>query len=176
MTVDTALRAFLFADLRDYTAFVEREGDRAAADLIREYRALIRSHLAAYDGAELKTEGDSFYIVFPSPSKAIAFGTDIFRAARESTGRRLRFGVGIHVGETVPLEGQFVGSAVNIAARIGAMAGDGELLVTDTVRGLVRPCRVYPTQLEFSCEKRQASQGDLCKNYAAVPNYAPLRN
>lgn len=78
MAVDTALRTFLFADLRDYTAFVEREGDRAAADLIRDYRALIRSRLAAYDGAELKTEGDSFYIVFPSPSKAIAFGTDIF--------------------------------------------------------------------------------------------------
>ena len=138
MTVDTALRAFLFADLRDYTAFVEREGDRAAADLIRDYRALIRSHLAAYDGAELKTEGDSFYIVFPSPSKAIAFGSDIFRAARAASGRPLRFGVGVHVGETVPLEGQFVGSAVNIAARIGAMAGDGELLVTDTVRELVR--------------------------------------
>jgi len=138
VTGDTALRAFLFADLRDYTAFVEREGDRAAAELIRAYRALIRARLPAHDGAELKTEGDSFYIVFPSPSKAIAFGADVFRAARESAGKRLKFGVGIHVGETVPLDGQFVGSAVNVAARIGSLAGDGELLVTDTVRGLVR--------------------------------------
>ena len=138
MTGDTALRAFLFADLREYTAFVEREGDQAAAELITEYRALIRSRLPAYDGAELKTEGDSFYIVFPSPSKAIAFGADVFRAALDAAGRRLKFGVGVHVGETVPLDGQFVGSAVNIAARIGALAADGELLVTDTVRGLVR--------------------------------------
>ena len=143
MATDTALRAFLFADLRDYTAFVEQEGDRAAAELIRDYRALIRSRLAAYDGAELKTEGDSFYIVFPSPSKAIAFGADVFRTALEANGRRLKFGVGIHVGETVPLEGQFVGSAVNIAARVGAMAGEGELLVTDTVRGLVRTAALF---------------------------------
>src|SRR5579859_6183319 len=143
VTGETALRAFLFADLRDYTAFVEREGDRAAAELIRDYRALVRARLPAFDGAELKTEGDSFYIAFPSPSKAIAFGADLFRAAGESQGRRLRFGVGIHVGETVPLDGQFVGSAVNVAARIGSMAGDGELLVTDTVRGLVRTSTAF---------------------------------
>jgi class 3 adenylate cyclase len=148
VTGDTALRAFLFADLRDYTAFVEREGDHAAAELITEYRGLIRSRLQTYEGAELKTEGDSFYIVFPSPSKAISFGADVFRAAREGTGRRLKFGVGVHVGETVPLDGQFVGSAVNIAARIGALAGDGELLVTDTVRELVR------TAASFTFEDR----------------------
>jgi len=148
VTGDTALRAFLFADLRDYTAFVEREGDQAAAELITEYRALIRSRLAAYDGAELKTEGDSFYIVFPSPSKAIGFGADVFRAAHADGARRLKFGVGLHVGETVPLDGQFVGSAVNIAARIGALAADGELLVTDTVRGLVR------TAVPFAFEDR----------------------
>ncbi|HUQ17797.1 MAG TPA: AAA family ATPase [Candidatus Saccharimonadales bacterium] len=144
MTNDTALRAFLFADLRDYTAFVEREGDRAAADLIADYRRLIRDRLARHDGAELKTEGDSFYIAFPSPSRAIAFGADIFQAAHAEGARRIRFGVGIHAGETVPLEGQFVGSAVNVAARVGAMAGDGELLVTDTVRALVRTGTTFP--------------------------------
>ena len=141
---ETALRAFLFADLRDYTAFVEREGDRAAADLIADYRRLIRDRLASHEGAELKTEGDSFYIAFPSPSRAIAFGADIFQAAHAAGARRIRFGVGIHAGETVPLEGQFVGSAVNVAARVGAMAGDGELLVTDTVRSLVRTGSPYP--------------------------------
>jgi len=144
VSTETALRTFLFADLRDYTAFVEREGDRAAAGLIADYRRLIRDRLALHEGAELKTEGDSFYITFPSPSRAIAFGADIFQAAHAEGVRRMRFGVGIHAGETVPLEGQFVGSAVNVAARIGAMAGDGELLVTDTVRALVRTGATYP--------------------------------
>lgn len=140
---DGAVRAFVFADLRDYTAFVEREGDRAAAELISSYRTLIREHLAKHEGAEVKTEGDSFYIVFPSPSRAVAFGADVFRAAHADGVRRIRFGVGIHVGETVPLDGQFVGSAVNIAARVGAMAADGELLVTDTVRGLIRTSSAF---------------------------------
>lgn len=140
---DGAVRAFVFADLRDYTAFVEREGDHAAAELISSYRTLIRQHLATHEGAELKTEGDSFYIVFPSPSRAVAFGAAVFRAAHAEGARRIRFGVGIHVGETVPLDGQFVGSAVNIAARVGAMAADGELLVTDTVRGLIRTSSAF---------------------------------
>ena len=145
---DRSVRAFLFADLRDYTAFVEREGDQAAAVLIARFRSLIRRHLEQHEGAEIKTEGDSFYIVFPSPSRAVAFGVDVFRAAHEDAAPRVRFGVGIHVGESVPLDGQFVGSAVNVAARVGAMAADGELLVTDTVRGLIR------TSSSFSYDDR----------------------
>jgi len=147
MDGQTELGTFLFADLRDYTAFVEGEGDRAAARLIASYRALIRERLPAFSGAEVKTEGDSFYIVFRSPSQAIGFGADVLEAARAATGGEragLRFGVGIHAGETVPLEGQFVGSAVNVAARVGALAGEGELLITDTVRGLVRTSCPFP--------------------------------
>ena len=133
----------MFADLRDYTAFVEGAGDHAAAELIRSYRELIREHLAPHHGSEIKTEGDSFYIVFTSPSAAIEFGVDAFRAAG-SQGRKLRFGIGVHTGETVPFDDQFVGSAVNLAARVGAIAGEGELLVTETVRGLVRTTCRYP--------------------------------
>ncbi len=141
--MEALARAFLFCDLREYTAFIEGAGDQAAADLIRRFRELIRSQLAAYDGAELKTEGDSFYIVFPAASRAIAFGVDVLRGAEGADGG-MRFGIGIHAGETVPLDGQFIGSAVNLAARIGAMAGEGELLITDTVRGLVRTNCPYP--------------------------------
>ncbi len=140
-------RAFLFADLRDYTAFVEGAGDRAAADLIRSYRELIRGRLRAHDGAEIKTEGDSFYIVFPSATQAISFGVDVLQEAsarRTARATPLRFGMGVHAGEAVALDNQFVGSAVNLAARVGAIAGEGELLVTDTVRGLVRTGSPYP--------------------------------
>lgn len=139
--IETTLRTYVFADLRDYTAFVEGAGDRAAADLIRSYRQVIRERLEPHRGAEVKTEGDSFYIVFASPSQAIEFGVDVFRASESR--RDLRFGIGIHAGETVPFDDQFVGSAVNLAARVGAIAGEGELLVTETVRGLVRTSCPY---------------------------------
>ncbi|MDP9253061.1 MAG: hypothetical protein M3O80_08645, partial [Chloroflexota bacterium] len=55
-------RAFLFSDLRDYTSFVEAKGDAAAARLLRDYRTLVRREVARHDGAEVKTEGDSFYV------------------------------------------------------------------------------------------------------------------
>jgi class 3 adenylate cyclase len=132
-------RGFLFADLRGYSAYVERHGDQAGADLIRTYRDLVRVAVAEFRGAEIRTEGDSFYIAFDSPSAAVRCGLAVLEAAAASAGpdgRPIRVGIGIHAGETVQTEEGYVGSAVNIAARVCATAGAGELLVTDAVRAL----------------------------------------
>jgi class 3 adenylate cyclase len=67
-------RGFLFADLRGYTAFVEARGDEAAAELLRTYRGIVRGVIARFDGAEIRTEGDSFYVVFRSASDAVLAG------------------------------------------------------------------------------------------------------
>ena len=135
-------RGFLFADLRDYTRFVESHGDQAAADLIARFRVLVREVIARSDGAEIRTEGDSFYVVFPSASAAVNGGLAILEAAAAAGGRpgagAIQVGVGVHAGETAETPEGFVGSAVNLAARICALAGPGELLVTDTVHGLTR--------------------------------------
>ncbi len=147
MTVAGTL-SFLFADLRDYTAFVETHGDAAAAALIADYRRLVRAEVARTGGGEIKTEGDSFYVVFPSARQALQAGLGILRKAerrsRERPDRPFRIGVGIHAGEPVPHEGQYVGSAVNIAARLAQQAGPGELLVSDLVRGLLRTSGAPP--------------------------------
>lgn len=132
---------FLFADLRDYTRYVESYGDRAAADLLEAYRALVRAAVADFGGAEIKTEGDSFYVVFPSASSAVQCGLAILRAAAERGSERgtpIRVGIGVHAGETVETAEGYVGSAVNVAARVCSQARPGELLVTDTVRALTR--------------------------------------
>ncbi len=135
-------RTFLFADLRDYTSFVERHGDEAAAALIARYRELVRGEIKRAAGAEVKTEGDSFYVTFLSAQQTLDAAIAILRAAdRTATSdkeRQLRIGIGLHAGEPVPQEGQYVGSAVNIAARLAQNAGPGELLVSDVVRGLLR--------------------------------------
>jgi class 3 adenylate cyclase len=135
-------KGFLFADLRGYTAYVERRGNQAAVALLGRYRALVRAEVARHHGAEIKTEGDSFYVVFPSARTAVECALGI-RAAAGATGNNdpaavIRVGIGVHAGETVATEEGFVGSAVNIAARVAAQAEAGEVLVTDTVRGLVR--------------------------------------
>jgi class 3 adenylate cyclase len=135
------VRGFLFADLRGYTEFVERHGDKAASELLSAYRTVVRAAVAQFKGAEIRTEGDGFYVVFPSPSSAIRCGLAILEEAATSTaaaGGPLPVGIGIHAGETEDSAEGFVGSAVNIAARVCAAAGPGELLVTETVRSLVR--------------------------------------
>jgi class 3 adenylate cyclase len=138
---------FLFADIRDYTAFVEAHGDAAAHRLIADFRRMVRAQLALTRGGEIKTEGDSFYLVFEAASQALRCGTAILQEAEHrniSADRPLGVGLGIHAGEPVALDDQYVGSAVNLAARVGAAAGAGELLITDTVRGLLRTSGLPP--------------------------------
>lgn len=132
---------FLFADLRDYTRYMESHGDRAAAALLEAYRSLVRAAVPEHGGAEIKTEGDSFYVVFPSASSAVQCGLAILTSAAESRaagGAPIQVGIGIHAGETVETPEGYVGSAVNVAARVCSEARAGELLVTDTVRALTR--------------------------------------
>ncbi len=131
-------RGFLFADLRDYTSYVEEHGDHAGAELLERYRALVRGAVAASHGAEIRTEGDSFYVVFDSASAAVRCGQEIIAAADAAPGEPIRVGVGVHAGETVETDEGYVGSAVNIAARLCAQAKAGELVVSDTVRALTR--------------------------------------
>lgn len=130
-------KAFFFSDLRDYTPFVEAHGDAEAAKLLTEYRTLVRREVARHHGAEIKTEGDSFYVVFDVPSTAVDCAIAILKRA-QANADRLRIGIGLHAGETIAYDDQFVGSAVNIASRLASAAGPGELIISDTLRGLVR--------------------------------------
>lgn len=140
MTNRTQTRGFLFADLRGYSEFTDRHGDAAARELIAAYRSIVRTAIAEHRGAEIRTEGDSFYIVFDSVADAVLCGLDILAAcAGASTSQRpIRVGIGVHAGETVDTDEGIVSGAVNIAARICSAAGPGEMLVSDTVRALTR--------------------------------------
>ena len=152
-------RGFLFADLRGYTDFVEQSGAAAAAALLTRYRALARDAIGRFGGAEIKTEGDSFYVVFDSVSSAVRCGLAITADARaaghEHPDQPIRVGVGIHAGETIEADGGYVGSPVNIAARICAQAGPGEVLVSETVRALTRT--LLP--VEFKSRGRRELKG-----------------
>ena len=159
-------RGFLFADLRGYTEFVERNGAAAAAGLLERYRALVRGLIAQFDGAEIKTEGDSFYVVFDSVSSAVRCGVAITTAARAAADVPIRVGVGIHAGETVEADGGYVGSPVNIAARICAQAGPGEVLVSETVRALT--ATVLPVQFKSRGRRQLKGIAEQIELFAVV--------
>ena len=142
------VRSYLFADLRDYTVFVETQGNSATVRLLRAYRTLVRAEVAAHRGAEIKTEGDSFYVVFRTPGAAIRCALGIVERAARHDRRHpdlaLRIGIGINSGEAVELGGGYVGSAVIVAARLAQQAEGGRILVTDTVRALMSTGAIAP--------------------------------
>ncbi len=162
----TITRGFLFADLRGYTDFVEQRGAAAAAALLTQYRALVREAIAQFGGAEIKTEGDSFYVVFDSVSSAVRCGLAITTAARAAADEPIRVGVGIHAGETIEADGGYVGSPVNIAARICAQAGPGEVLVSETVRALTTT--VLPVQFKSRGRRQLKGVADPIELFAVV--------
>ena len=144
----SAVRTFLFADLRDYTAFVESRGDAQATRLLRAYRRIVRAEVAARKGAEIKTEGDSFYVVFELPGDAIRCAISIQRKAKKHTEEHpelpLRFGIGVNTGEAVPHDNGYVGAAVIVASRLSTHAPAGAVVITETVRGLLRTAALAP--------------------------------
>ena len=149
--VRAATLTFLFADLRGYSAFVERRGDAAAAELINDYRTLMRTEISRCEGAEIKTEGDSFFVTFESTQQALRCAIGMQREAARSSAARperpIEIGMGLHAGEPVRREdGDFVGSAVNIAARLAQNAAPAEILVSEVIRGLVRTSGIAPME------------------------------
>src|SRR5437773_1670563 len=96
--LDSVTRGFLFSDLRGYTDFVETHGAAAAASLLDRYRTLVREAIQSFGGAEIKTEGDSFYVVFNSVSGAVRCGLVITRSAMadalEHGDHPIRVGIG----------------------------------------------------------------------------------
>ncbi|HYN48846.1 MAG TPA: adenylate/guanylate cyclase domain-containing protein [Candidatus Nanopelagicales bacterium] len=171
--VSTRTHGFLFADLRDYTSYMDERGDHAGAELLRRYRALVRGAVAAANGAEIKTEGDSFYLVFDSASAAVRCGQEIIAAADAAPGEPIRVGVGVHAGETVETAEGYVGSAVNIAARLCAQAKAGELVVSDTVRALTRT--YLDVEFEPLGSRRLKGVNEQIVLYRVVPHTATTR-
>jgi class 3 adenylate cyclase len=153
------LRGILFADLRGYTAFAEREGDARASALLARYRDLVRVAVARTGGAEIRTEGDSFYVVFPSATAAIRAGLAIAAAAAAATEHDsslpIRPGVGVHAGEPLEAPEGPIGAAVNTAARLCSLAEPGEVLVSATARDLAAGAR----DLTFASRGRLAAKG-----------------
>jgi branched-chain amino acid transport system substrate-binding protein len=165
-------RGFLFADLRGYTRFVESRGAPAAAELLLRYRELVRGLVGRFAGSEIRTEGDSFYVVFPAVSAAVQCGLAVVAEAQEASVQRpdvpIAVGVGIHAGETIETPDGYVGGPVNIAARLCALAAPGEVLVSDTVRALTST--VLP--VAFISRGRRTLKGvsDPIAVFAVVPS------
>ena len=124
---------FLFADLAGFTALTEAHGDHTAADLAGGFSALAREELAAHGAAEVKTLGDAILLRVGEADAAIGLGLSLSARVADTPEMPI-LRVGMHTGSAVERDGDWFGSAVNLAARVAAAAGGDEVLLTDDTR------------------------------------------
>jgi class 3 adenylate cyclase len=132
--VKRILATLLFTDIVGSTEHARRLGDGGWQALLSRHHAAVRAEIVRCEGTEVDTAGDGFFVRFESPARALEFA----RAAREAVKRLgLEIRIGIHTGEC-ELQGRaLTGMAVHVAARIQALAGPGDILVSSTVKDIV---------------------------------------
>ena len=131
---DRVLATVMFTDIAGSTERAAELGDARWRDLLSDHQAAVRRELDRFGGREVKTLGDGCLATFDGPARAIRCGRAIEEANRPL---ELAVRIGLHTGE-VELMGDDVGGiAVHIAARVGALASPGEVLVSSTVKDLV---------------------------------------
>jgi pimeloyl-ACP methyl ester carboxylesterase len=128
------LATVLFSDIVGSTERAALAGDAQWHELLDRHYRVVRGELARFGGTEVKTLGDGFLATFDGPAAAIR-GASAVRDATAAIDLPVR--VGLHCGEVEIMGDDIGGISVHIAARIGALAAPGEVLVSRTVKDLV---------------------------------------
>ena len=131
---ERVLATVLFTDIVGSTERASAVGDRAWKELLARHHAIVREELARYRGREIDTAGDGFFATFDGPARAVRCAMAISRAM---PGIGLELRAGVHTGEIELMGAKVGGIAVHIGARVAALAGASEVLVSGTVHDLV---------------------------------------
>jgi class 3 adenylate cyclase len=131
---DRVLATVLFTDIVDSTGRAAEMGDRDWHALLDAHDAVVRSQLVRYRGREVNTSGDGFLAMFDGPQRAIRCAMAI-RDAVQALGIEVR--AGLHTGECEIRGDDIGGIGVHIGARVSALAGPNDVLVSSTLRDLV---------------------------------------
>jgi class 3 adenylate cyclase len=131
---DRVLATVLFTDIVDSTRRAAEIGDRDWRALLDAHDAVVRAQLARFRGREVNTSGDGFLAMFDGPQRAIRCAIAIRDAVR-ALGIEVR--AGLHTGECEVRGEDIGGIAVHIGARVSALAGPNDVLVSRTLKDLV---------------------------------------
>ena len=132
--LDRVLATVMFTDIVGSTAKAAELGDRGWGKLVDRHHGAVRALLGRFRGTEVDTAGDGFFATFDGPARAVRCAQAIGDAVRDF-GLEVR--AGVHTGEVERIAGKVGGHAVNVGARIAALAAPSEVLVSQTVRDLV---------------------------------------
>ena len=129
----------LFSDIEDSTPLNERLGDDTWVRVLAAHDSLVRARVDKYRGQVVKTSGDGFMVAFRDAEAACRAAVGIQRDLRRTLDPMLRVvapvkvRIGIHTGTVISRDGDYFGRNVAMAARVGALATGGEVLVTNAV-------------------------------------------
>jgi class 3 adenylate cyclase len=138
---DRVLATVLFTDIVDSTRRAAAIGDRDWHALLDAHDAVVRSQLSRFRGREVNTSGDGFLAMFDGPQRAIRCAMAIRDAVQAL---RIEVRAGLHTGECEVRGDDIGGIGVHIGARVSALAGPNDVLVSSTLRDLV-----FGSGLEF---------------------------
>ena len=137
--IPTGTVTFLFTDIEGSTRLLERLRQEYA-DLLAEQRQVLRAAFAEWNGFEVDTQGDSFFVAFPRAVDALQCTVEAQRAIAAHSwpgGVQLRVRMALHTGEPIVQRTGYVGMDVHRAARIGSAAHGGQILVSGSTRELI---------------------------------------
>jgi predicted ATPase/class 3 adenylate cyclase len=125
---------FLFTDVEGSTRLLHALGADAYADALAAHRRLLRDAFHRHGGVEVDTQGDAFFVAFPTAPGALAAAREATEAL--STGP-IRVRIGLHTGTPLLTDEGYVGADVHRAARIAAAGHGGQILVSSATAALV---------------------------------------
>ena len=134
VAVDRVLATVLFTDIVGSTEKATALGDHRWRDLLDSHHATIRRNLGRFRGKEVKSTGDGILATFDGPARGVRCACAI---AEEIRPLGIDIRAGLHTGECEMVGDDVGGIAVHIGARVAALAGGGEELVSSTVKDLV---------------------------------------
>jgi class 3 adenylate cyclase len=132
--LDRVLATVLFTDIVGSTERAADLGDRGWREVVERHHGAVRALLGRYRGREVDTSGDGFFATFDGPARAVRCAQAVVTSVRDL---HLEVRAGIHTGEVETIGGKVGGIAVHVGARVAALAGPSEVLVSSTVRDLV---------------------------------------
>jgi adenylate cyclase len=131
MSTRSVERTLAFVDLAGFTALTEAHGDEHAVATLSRFREITEDALGPTD-VLVKTIGDAVMLAFDDPELAVGALRRLFDAAAADP-KMLLIRAGAHAGSAIVDGNDYLGGTVNLAARVAAHAGEGQLLVTDSV-------------------------------------------
>jgi YVTN family beta-propeller protein len=135
----TGAVTFLFTDIEGSTRLVKQLRGRWS-DVLADHQRLLRAAFGKHGGHEIDTQGDSFFVAFARARDAVLAAADAQLTLEQHEwpeGVELRVRIGIHTGQAALTDGRYTGLAVHRAARIGASAYGGQVLVSQATQTLL---------------------------------------